>query len=67
MIAVDERVTSGNGKGKLVRIPVPGKPGLYIQLRESIARARGLLPAEKPEDADAAPARTKMRRPERDK
>lgn len=47
--------------GKLVRVPVPGKDNVLIQMYEDDARARGLLPPVPPKKRE--PASNKMRGP----
>jgi len=48
-------------QGELVKVPVPGKPGVSMKLTVAEAKARGLLPAL------AGGVETKERKPARNK
>lgn len=54
-------VVSGDDSGPLVRVEI--RPNVFVKMRESEARAQGLLPEEKAE----APAPNKARRGARNK
>jgi len=46
-------------KGTLIRVPMPGKPGVYVKMTRAEALARGLLVETK----EKKPRRNKSRKP----